>query len=309
MKTRWTGAQRGASHVIALLALGLALPACWGGTSSMTMGPRARLIETPPRARRPTAWEMRAIEAAPLPGRPFAPTPITPFAEGITDFALAAAYGAPLPPPPVATRRPLDGHSITSPHVVDWSERIATRPERLEAMAVAIELEVILKRGEPDDAAPSERWGSVHATLVVNRNGLRVVSLRPGAVSPSLRGGSLPRGLEGLEDALRTLLGDLRSGDVLHYELDDRDRRLLANDAVWAQLHEDGPPLARARQVGAILETLPHAPLAYVLDDIGVLARDEHGHLYGLSLELDPDGGTFSLQTTPLVSVRRLWPQ
>src|SRR5690606_14345712 len=106
--TRWSGAQRvtvsrqpqrraaperksdavtrGATHVVALLVLGLALPACWGGTSSMTMGPRAHLIETPPRARRPTAWEMRAIEAAPLPGRPYAPTPITPFAETITDF-------------------------------------------------------------------------------------------------------------------------------------------------------------------------------------------------------------------------------
>lgn len=294
MITRW----------IALVALGLALPACWGGTSSMTMGPRSHLIETPPRARRPTAWEMRAIEAAPLPGRPYAETPITPFAESITDFALAAAYGAPLPPPPVATRRPLDAHPL-----IEWSERIATRPERLEAIAVAVELEMILKRGEPDDAAPSERWGSVHATLVVNRNGLRIVSLRPGAVSSDPRGGSLPQGLEGFEPALRTLLGDLRSGDVLHYELDDHDRRLLANDAVWAQLHEDGPPLARARQVGAILETLPHAPIAYVLDDIGVLARDERGHLYGLSLELDPDGGTFALATTPLVSVRRLWPQ
>jgi hypothetical protein len=294
MTTRW----------IALFALGLTLPACWGGTSSMTMGPRARLIETPPRARRPTAWEMRAIEAAPLPGRPFAETPITPFAERITDFALAAAYGAPLPSSPVATRHPLDGHPV-----IEWSERIATRPERLEAIAVAVELEVILKRGEPDDAAPSERWGSVHATLVVTRNGLRVVSLRPGAVSSDPRGAALPQGLEGFETALRTLLGDLRSGDVLHYELDDRDRRLLANEAVWAQLHEDGPPLARAHQVGAILETLPHAPIAYVLDDVGVLARDDDGHLYGLSLELDPAGGTFALATTPLVSVRRLWPQ
>lgn len=289
---------------IALLALGLALPACWGGTSSMTLGPRAHLIETPPRARRPAAWEMHAIETAPPPGRPFAETPITSFAEQIADFALAAAYGAVLPPPPVATRRPLERHPI-----VDWSERIATRPAHLEAIAVAIELEVILKRGEPDDSAPSERWGSVHATLVVNRNGLRVVSLRPGAVSPGPRGGVLPRGLTGLDGAVRTLLADLRSGDVLHYEIDERDRRLLANDAVWAQLHEDGPALGRARQVGAILEVLPHEPLAYVLDDVGVLARDGDGQLYGLSLELDPHGDTFALATTPLVSIRRLWPQ
>lgn len=287
-------------RTIALLAL-LALSGCWGGTSSMTLGPRSRLIETPPRARRPAAWEMRAIDSQPPPGRPYADTPITPFADRITDFAIAAALRRPLPAPPIATRRPL-----TIEPQVDWD---GPPPARLDAIAVAIEVDLILKRGEPDDAAPSERWGRVRATLVVGRNGLRLVSLRPGAVTRDDRGGALPPGLEGLDAVARTLIADLRRGDVSGYALDERDRRLLANDAVWAQLHEDGPHLGRAREIGAMLESLPAAPIAYVLDDIGVLARDENGDLYGLSLELDPHAGSFALATSPLVTVRRLWPR
>lgn len=285
-------------RILALLAI-LALSGCWGGTASMTRGPQSRIFETPPRPRRPAAWELREPT---IPGRPYADTPITAFAESITDFALAAAFHQPLPAPPVPTRHPLGVEPV-----IDWGT--TPRPARLEALAVAVDVEFILKRGDPEDAAPDERWGTVHATLVVTRNGIRVVSLRPGAIAAPGRGGALPSGMRGLASVAHALMADLRRGDALHYELNEADRRLLANDGVWAQLREDGPALARARQIGAMLQRLPDAPLAYVLDDIGVLARDEDDRLYGLSLDLDPRGDTFALATTPLVSIRRLWPR
>lgn len=270
----------------------------------MTLGPRARLIDTRPRPRRPPArWVPRALEAPP-PGRPYASTPLTPFAERITDLALAAAFGRPLPAPPIPTRRP-----IALDRAAVWSTRGQPRPHRLEAIGVAVEVELIFKRGEPDDAAPSERYGSLRLTIALSRNGLRIVSMRPAALSPAPRGGRLPPGLGGLEEVVRALLADLRRGDVARYALDEEDRRVLANDSAWAQVHEDGPPLARADEVRAMLDLLPAMPLAYVLDDIGVLARDERGRLYGLSLELDPQGATFALATNPLVSVRRIFPE
>lgn len=286
---------------IALGALLAFATGCWGGTSPMTLGPRSRLIETSPRPRRPAAWEVHAQESPPPPARPYADTPITEFAERITDFALAAAMHEPLSEPPIPTRRP-----VSMLPQVRWDER--ARPAHLQALAVAIEVELILKRGEPDDAAPNERWGRLRATIVVAKHGLRIVSLRPGAIRQDERAGTLPRGLEGLEAVARTLIADLRRGEVSHYALDERDRRLLANEGVWAQVHEDGPALARARAIGRMLEDLPAAPLAYVLDDIGVLARDEEGGLYALTLELHPHAGSFALSTTPLVSVRRIWP-
>lgn len=287
-------------------ALALALLGC-GGPSTMTMtyGPRGRLIDAPVRPRRPAAWE-RAVTPAPVPiaGRPFADSPISPFAERLADFALAAIEGRPLPAAPLPTRAPLDAPEI------DWSEHAQPRPRQLDVLAVAIEVELVLKRGDPTaDASGAERWGTLRTTLAITRNGIRVVSLRPGVMSPDPPGGTPPPGLEGLVEVSRHLIADLRRGDVSAYELTEADRRVLANDAVWAQVHEDGPPLGRASEIAAMLEGLPDAPLAYWLDDLGVLARDEEGRLYSLSLELDPRRGTFALSTSPLIEVRRLWPQ
>lgn len=240
-----------------------------------------------------------------VPGRPFAETPLSAFAEQLAELALAAVQRRPLPPSPVPTRTPL---GEASP-LVEWWPPGAPRPRHLEVLAVGIEVDLVLKRGEPPESGtPTDRFGVLRATLVVSRHGLRVVSLRPGIMSPHLGGGAPPSGLEGLTEAARALVAALRRGEVSSYQLTEEDRRLLHNDAVWAQLHEDGPPLARARQVAPLLEGLPDTPLAYRLDEVGVLVRDEDERLYSLTLELDPQGGSFVLATSPLVQVRRLWP-
>ncbi len=293
------------------LAAGIALAfvagSCGGpSTLTLTRGTRGRLFADPPaRVHRPAAWEMTATPVAYPDTRPFAPSPITPFAEAIADLALAAIEARPLPPSPVPYRHAIDG----APEV-EWAQRTTPRPRRLTVLATAMQLDLVLKRGVPsDDAVGVDRWGRVQATVVVGHNGVRIVSLRPLAMTPHGTEGSPPPGLEGLPELARTILSDLRRGDVSAYELNDADRELLANDAVWAQLHADGPPLARAPQITAMLEGLPDAPLAFGLDDVGVLARDEEGRLYSLGLELDPIDGSFALATTPLVSVRRLWPR
>jgi hypothetical protein len=285
----------------------LAAIASCGGTSTMTMTRSAggRLVEPPPRARRPAAWESAVPAQERLAGRPFAPSPITSFAEQMTDLALAAVEGRPLPTAPVATRRPLEGALAE----VTWSEHTTRRPRNLEVLAFALEVELILKRGQPEpDAHGPERWGTLRTTFVVNRNGVRLVSLRPGALSPTVVSGRPPAGLEGLPELARELLAHLRRSDISPYDFTEEDRRLLSNDTVWAEIHQDRPTRARLGDIARMLADLPDAPLAYRLDDIGILTRDDEGRLYGLALELDPDQGSFALATSPLVQVRRLWP-
>lgn len=289
--------------LVLLLALGAG---CGGETLPMTRGAQARLwVERAPARPRPASPAPAPEQPAVVPGRPFAPTPLTGFAEALSDLALDAVQGQPLPPSPIPTRSPLG----REPAEIEWWPPGEPRPRRLDVLAVGLEVDLVLKRGEPPEAGTlAERFGVLRVTFVVNRNGLRVVSLRPGAMSAQPGGGSPPRGLEGLREAAQALVASLRRGDVSAYQLTGADRQLLANDSVWHQLHEDGPPLGRAREIAPLLEGLPDAPLAYRLDDVGVLARAEDGRLFALSLELDPQDGTYVLSTTPLVRVRRLWP-
>jgi hypothetical protein len=292
----------------ALALLALLGAGCGADTMPMTRGARARLLVDPaPRLRRPapvTSPAGGAPEEA-LPDRPFAPTPLSSFAEALTDMALGAVRGQPVPASPVPTRAPLGAE----PAEVEWWPPGEARPSRLEVLGVGVEADLVLKRGEaPDGGTLAERFGVLRVTFVVNRNGLRVVSLRPGAMSPRPGGGAPPPGLEGLATVARELIAALREGDVSAYQLTEADRRFLANDSVWAQVHEDGPPLGRAREITPLLVGLPDAPLSYRLDDLGLLVRDEQGRLFGLSLELDRRGDSYVLSTTPLVRVRRLWP-
>jgi hypothetical protein len=266
----------------------------------MVLGTSGRLIEPEPVVERTSPHPV-----APLPviqGRPFADTPITPFAEHISDLALAAVYGRALPPSPVPTNGPLE-------RIVEWPTP-GVRPTRLSVLAVGLEVDLILKRGNPTvDSAGVERWGTLRVMLVITRNGLRLLSLRPVEATADGEGGTPPPGLEGLDRVARDLIAHLRSSDLSAYEFNEADRSLLSNDTVWTEVLRDRPSHGRLRDVAAMVADLPDAPLAYNLDDIGVLVRDPDGRLYSLSLEMDPHQGSFVLTDSPLVDVRRLWPQ
>lgn len=234
-------------------------------------------------------------------GRPFARSPITDFAEAMADLALAAIEARPLPPSPMPANGALSAR-------VDWRNGV-TSLRQLSVLAVAIEVDLVLKRGEPPqgDVGPS-RWGELRAVIALSRNGLRLVELRPGEMRTDENDRQPPPGLEGVRALARDLLAGLRSGDLSSYDLTEEDRALLANDVVWARIEHDRPHHGRLRDIQTMLEGLPEDPIAYRLDDVSVLARDERNHLYALSFELDPHGDTFALTTDPLVTVRRLWP-
>jgi hypothetical protein len=233
-------------------------------------------------------------------GRPFASSPITETAEALTDLALAAVEGRALPTPPLPTDEPLES-------TAELELRVEP-PPRLSVIAVAFEMDLVMKRGEaPAEAVGIERWGTLRATVALGRNGLRLVELRPSELTPDA-GHRLPPGLEGMAAIARELLGHLRAGDLSAYELTAEDQRLLANDAIWARVMHDRPGRARIREVQQMLADLPNEPLGYRLDDISILARDAQNRLFALSLELDPANGSFALTTSPLVTVRLLWP-
>jgi hypothetical protein len=285
----------------------LATVSCGGpDVGRTTGGPLIEPRETAPRDTSQPADTAGPSEPAELPtGRPFAPTPVTEYAETLTDLAVAAVEGRPLPASEVPLRRPVEG----APEVV-WSDSLADRPREISVLGIAFELELILKRGQPTPGAEgAARYGSVRATVALSRNGLRLVELHPRVMSPDPGGGSPPAGMEGLPELARTLVAALRRGDVTEYDLTEEDRLLLDDDAVWAEAQELRLIHARIPEIRELLEGLPDEPLAYRLDEVAVLARDDHDRLLSLSMEFDPHGDSFALRTTPLVEVRRLWPR
>ncbi len=281
------------------------LVVCAFATASLSCGgaaPAAREPDpSPPATTRPTST-VASPDAAPRSGRPYAPSAITPLAEELTDLALAAVAGAPVAPPPLPLAGPL-----ASPAPVEWRDAPPSGP--LTVLGIAFEVELVMKRGEPtQDAEGPAQYGAIRLTLALSQGGLRVVGLRPRVLSRRDLGGRLPAGLEPLRAVSRDLLAAIRAEDIGAYQLTDDDRALLDNETVWAQMEEDRVPGARVRELAAMLQSMPEEPIAYALDDVAVLARDPSANLYSLAFDLDPDGGSFALETAPLLAVRRLWP-
>jgi len=254
--------------------------------------------------RRDAAPQVRApVQPTRTPGRPYAPTPITQVGEELTSLALAAAGGEPLP----QTSAPLRS-SVERPTEVDWHTEAPS--SALTTIGIAFEVEVILKRGEPEESAtPPMRWGSIRLTVVLNRNGLRLYSVRPRTMSRALPGGPLPAGMEGFATVTETFLRALRRGDVSPWALDESDRNLLGNDEVWIQVEQDRVDAALVARLQTMLAPLPEAALAYRLGSVAVLVADAEERLLSLAMEWDAEGESFVLETAPLLEVRQLWPR
>ena len=201
---------------------------------------------------------------------------------------------------------PLSG-PLRAPPSIAW--RTDARPSDVRVLGVAFELELVLKRGVPDpDAEAPDRFGAIRATLVLSRGGLRVVGLRPRMLAPRDRAGRLPPQMAPFQEVARALLAAVRAEDIDAYRLSDEDRALLDNETVWTQMVEDRVPAGRVRRLARMLAALPEEPIAYLVDDVAVLVRDDDASLYSLALDFDPVRGSFALQTEPLLEVRRLWP-
>jgi len=240
---------------------------------------------------------------APRPsGRPYADTPLTEIADELTALALAAVSDGPLP----VTHVPLDA-PLESP--VELARQTAA-PRDPVVLGIAFEIELILKRGAPDDdAVGPARWGSIRLTLALSRYGLRLVSLRPRTMSMALPGGSLPPAMQGAAAVATEILGAIRAGDVSAYAMGEPERQLLDNDEVWLQVHQDRVSPALVQQVQQMIATLPDEPLAWRLDDVAVLIADADDRLLSVAFEWDADGqGSFALRTSPLLELRQLWP-
>lgn len=272
------------------------LASCGPTPAAGPRGPEPRGAPRPPS-------EAQGPRAPRESGRPYAATPVSAIAEDLTELAITVAAGRPAPATAAPLRSPLVGAAQTRWH---------TEPPvgEMVVIGIAFELELILKRGEPEeDAEPRDRWGSLRLTLALSRNGLRVYSLRPRTMSRALPGGPLPAAMSGLASVASDLLAALRRGDLSGYALDDADRALLANDEVWLQVQEDRVSPELVTDVQAMLATLPDAPLAYRLDDVAVLAADADERLLSLAMSWDAEGERFVLATEPLVEVRQLWPR
>lgn len=284
-------------------ALALAMSASCSGTTSTSAAHATSPAEPGPPPGDDSQRPAPADE--PASGRPYAETPITPLANELTELALAALRRQPLAPPSFPTAGPLP-----SPAPIAWRTPDRLRdPDALAVIGIAFELELVMKRGRPDpDVDGPERYGAIRVTLALSRGGLRVVGLRPRLLSSSYGAGTLPVALVPLQQVARELLASIRAEDITGYRLTDEDRALLDNETVWMQMVEDRVPAGRVHELAQMLATLPEEPIAYVIDDVAVLARDREANLYSLTMDFDLRRGTFAMQTQPLLEVRRLWP-
>ncbi|MFK7987892.1 MAG: hypothetical protein AB8I08_17875 [Sandaracinaceae bacterium] len=246
--------------------------------------------------------ESEPIDAPPRPaGRPYAAQPIAPFAEAMTDYALTAVRGGPLPEPVI----PLSGE--VGP--VSYREGVEPPDGAMQVLGFAFEMELVLKRGQPvPDAEGAARWGSVHAIIGVTRHGLRLVEFRPRRVRPRGSEGQPPTAMSGALPIAADLLNDVRRGDLDGWALGEPDRQLLGNDAIWSRVRADGPRAVHVRELRALLETVEGPLLGTVFGDMAVLVALPDQRLLSLALRLESTGSGYRLRASPLVEVGQVWP-
>lgn len=272
---------------ITLLAL-LTLACGPSDVGRTTGGP---LLEPDPPARRAARPE----------GRPYTEHPIAPFAEAMTDYALAAVRGGPLPEAPV----PLEGD--VGP--ISYREGVAPPDGPMQVLGFAFEMELVLKQGRPvPDAEGAARWGSVHAIIGVTRHGLRLVEFRPRRVREAAPETQPPAAMAGTAPIAVELLSAIRHQNLDAWTLGEADRELLGNDAIWDRVRADGPRDVHVRELAVLLETLEGPMLGTLLGDMAVLVALPDERLLSLAMRLERAGTSYRLRGDPLVEVGQVWP-
>ena len=220
----------------------------------------------------------------------YADSPLTPLADRVTDLVLAALHDRPLPDMGIPIEPLGEGQEL-----LDLRGALSSVPEDLEVAGFGIEMDMVMAGG-PLGA----RLGIV---LYLGPTGVRVAYV---AVSTGRRGGALPRELAEIDAVASHVLSAMRGGAIEELLIGEAERRAVADDRVWSELARERPDdetLARAVE----LSRTSGDPLAYRVDDVGVLLRDSSGRWYAAELDFDHQApGVVVLENGPLVTLRRL---
>jgi hypothetical protein len=220
----------------------------------------------------------------------YADSPLTPLADRVTDLVVAALRDRPLPDVGIPVEPLNDGQVL-----IDLRGAIDTVPEDLEVVGFGMEMDMVMGIG-PSGAR-------LAIVLYLGPTGVRVAYV---AVSTGRRGGSLPRELAEIDAVASHVLSAMRSGAMEQILIGEAERHVIGDERVWNELARERPDdetLARAVELSRTTDD----PLAYRLDDVGVLLRDGVGRWYTAELDFDHQApGVVVLENGPLVSLRRL---
>ena len=220
----------------------------------------------------------------------YADTPLTPLADRVTDLVVAALTDSSLPDVGIPIEPLHEGQDL-----VDLHGAIGSVPEDLEVVGFGMEMDMVMAGG-PSGAR-------LAIVLYLGPTGIRVAYV---AVSTGRRGGALPRELAEIDAAASHVLSAMRGGAIEAILIGEAERETVGDERVWNELVRERPDdetLARAVELSRTTED----PLAYRVDDVGVLLRDGVGRWYTAELDFDHQGpGVVVLENGPLVTLRRL---
>lgn len=232
------------------------------------------------------------------PGSPsgaFAASPLTDFAGGVRDIALAALDGRPLP------RGAIPIEPSRDPTRMVRSKHQPPPSRELDVLAFAMEITLVLR--EPDStSADDPEDGSIELIAFLSRAGLKVAKLE--ARSPRSHR-PLPAWLSGVERFGHEVLIALRGGGIGRLLVGEAERPVLGDDFLYRRLMDERPKLEQLRSAEALAARHGRV-LGYRVDDVFLVSRDRAGVIWGLELELDESEGQVMLDGSPLVRVERL---
>ncbi len=221
----------------------------------------------------------------------YADAPLTPFADRMTDLVIAALTDRPLPEVGIPVE-PLRGGDR-----VELRDDLPAVPDRLDVLAFGIEMDVLF-------GAPAS--SKLHLVLLLSPTGLR---LAYASVATGHRGELLPRELGELEVAAAQVLEVLRAGQGEALLVGEAERQWLGDDRLYRELVRESPDAQTLARIAELVRT-SGSPVAYRLDDVGLLLRGSDGAWYGAELDfLHRGGAVVVLENGPLVTLRPLHPE
>ncbi|MCL4749536.1 MAG: hypothetical protein KJ015_05225 [Myxococcales bacterium] len=274
----------------------LALLACLACAPALAPAP------APPASGTQAAPPAATLAAGPTlsgpPGSPsgaFAASPLTEFAGGVRDIALAALDGRPLPQGAI----PVEPSRDPSRRV--RSDKPPPPSRELDVFAFAMEITLVLREPSSTSADDPED-GSIELIAFLSRTGLKVAKLE--ARSPRSHR-PLPVWLSGVERFGNEVLTALRGGGIGQLLVGEAERPVLSDDFLYRRLMDERPKLEQLRSAEALAARHGRV-LGYRVDDVFLVSRDRAGVIWGLELELDESDGQVMLDGSPLVRVERL---